>query len=108
MIRLTTPKLKQKWVRQTNLDSIETKNELDDDCGYDTLYCDSIPNVETSAVNSALHDTRETASEGNIIENPYYGLDDVSEAISTQLSTNESRNNVTIAKTTENPYYSGI
>ena len=64
--------------------------------------------METSAVNSALHDTRETASEGNIIENPYYGLDDVSEAASNQLSTNEDKNIVTIVKAAENPYYSGI
>ena len=90
------------------LDSSENENELDDECGYDTLYCDSIPNVETSGDNGVVHDTGQIVSEGNIIENPYYGLDDASEAVSNQLSTNEDRNNVTIVKSTENPYYSGI
>ena len=90
------------------LDSTENRNELEEDCGYDTLYCDSIPNVETSDVNGAVHDARQNESEENIVENPYYGLDDVSEAVSNQLSTNEDKNIVTIVKAAENPYYSGI
>ena len=64
--------------------------------------------METSDVNGAVHDARQNESEENIVENPYYGLDDVSEAVSNQLSTNEDKNIVTIVKAAENPYYSGI
>ena len=76
--------------------------------GYDTLHCDSIPNVHTNAANGADHDARQNVSEGEIVENPYYGSDDVSFAVSNQLSTNEDTNTIAIVKAVENPYYSGI
>ena len=59
-------------------------------------------------MNGAVHDTRQNATEENIVENPYYGLDDVPMNVSNQLSTNEDKNIVTIVKAAENPYYSGI
>ena len=86
----------------------DTKNEADDDLGYDTLYCDTIPNVQTNGVNDTDHDARQNVSVREIVENPYYGSDDVSGAISNQLSTNEDTNTIAIVKTVENPYYSGI
>lgn len=76
--------------------------------GYDTLYCDSIPNVQTNGVNGTDHDARQNVPEGELVENPYYGSDDVSDAVSNQLSTNEDTNSIAIVKTVENPYYSGI
>ena len=53
------------------------------------------PNTDTARVDSTEHGTEQNLTEGENIDNPYYGIDDTSEGTS-------------IVNVTENPYYSGM
>ena len=64
--------------------------------------------MATNRGNGNIDKTGQNESEGNIVQNPYYGLDDISDTAPSSISINEDKNTVDIVKTVENPYYAGI